>query len=368
MPTIRTRTSGGGYDVICARGALARVRALLDRGGPAGDVFFLSSPRVWEYWGKKLAGNARGGRCNVGTILFDDSETAKRLATVEEISSALVSLGADRQATLVAAGGGVVGDVAGFVAATYLRGVRLVQVPTTLVAQVDSAIGGKTGVNLPEGKNLVGAFYPPKLVIADPDVLSTLPHRQYRAGLYEVIKYGVIADPALFKFLERHMLALLRRDRGALEYVIPRCIRIKASVVGKDERESGLRAILNFGHTLGHALEAVTGYRRFLHGEAIGWGMLAATLMGVALGRTSEGDASRVIRLITSVGPLPKLDGVSVAALRPIVAGDKKALGGRVRWALSRRIGRADWGIEIPWTIVTRAFKALPEIATKANN
>ena len=170
-----------------------------------GEFFFLSSPRVWNYWGRKLT-KSRGQRSTI--ILFDDSELAKRLATVEKIARALVSLGADRDATLVAVGGGVVGDVAGFVAASYLRGVRLIHVPTTLVAQVDSAIGGKTGVNLPEGKNLVGAFYPPELVIADPDVLSTLPHRQYRAGLYEIIKYGVIADPALFRYLERHMLAL----------------------------------------------------------------------------------------------------------------------------------------------------------------
>ena len=162
----------------------------------------------------------------------------------------------------------MVGDVAGFAAATYLRGVRLVHVPTTLVAQVDSAIGGKTGVNLPEGKNLVGAFYPPKLVIADPGVLRTLPHREYRSGIYEVVKYGVIADEKLFEFLERRMDAVLRRDPAALAWIIPRCVAIKARVVGADERESGLRQILNFGHTLGHALEAATKYRRFLHGEA----------------------------------------------------------------------------------------------------
>lgn len=368
MPTIRIQSSQGAYDVVCARGALRRVPAIVNRRGSEGEVFFLSSPRVWKCWGKKIAGKARGASRGGGTILFDDSESLKRLATVEEIARALAGLGADRHATLVAVGGGVVGDVAGFVAATYLRGVRLVHVPTTLVAQVDSAIGGKTGVNLPEGKNLVGAFYPPKLVVADPDVLSTLAHREYRAGLYEVIKYGVIADAALFRFLERHMLALLRRDRAALEYVIPRCVRIKANVVGKDERESGLRAILNFGHTLGHALETATGYRRFLHGEAVAWGMLAVALMGMALGRIGESDASRVIRLVTSVGPLPDLDRVSAAALRPIVAGDKKAHGGRVRWVLPRRIGKADWGIEAPWTIVARAFAALPEIASKANN
>jgi len=265
-------------------------------------------------------------------------------------------------------GGGVVGDVAGFVAATYLRGVRVVHVPTTLVAQVDSSIGGKTGVNLPEGKNLVGAFYPPKLVIADPDVLSTLPHRQYRAGLFEVIKYGVIADLQLFNYLERHMLALLRRDRAALEYVIPRCVRIKARVVGKDERENGLRQILNFGHTLGHALETATEYRRFLHGEAVGWGMVAATLIGIALNRIPEADASRIIRLVMSVGPLPALYDIRATSLRRIIAGDKKSQGGIARWVLSRRIGKAEWGHEVPWPVVARVFRELPTIAAKAGD
>src|SRR5580704_8766134 len=252
MPAIRISSSSGPYRVHCGPRLLARSGSLISRLGDATGIFVLSSPHVWTHWGRPLT-RALGGRQRVTAILFDDSEAAKDLPTIEQISRQLIRAGADRRATIVALGGGVVGDIVGFVAATYLRGVRLVQIPTTLVAQVDSSIGGKTGVNLPEGKNLVGAFYPPKLVISDPDVLSTLPHRQYRAGLYEVIKYGVISDPALFNFLERFMLALLRRDRAALEYVIPRCVRIKADVVGKDERESGLRQILNFGPTLGHA-------------------------------------------------------------------------------------------------------------------
>jgi 3-dehydroquinate synthase len=285
---------------------------------------------------------------------------------VEEISRNLIRSGADRHAVLVAAGGGVVGDVAGFAAATYLRGVRLVHIPTTLVAQVDSSIGGKTGVNLPEGKNLVGAFYPPKLILADPDMLDTLPHREFRSGLYEVVKYGVIADAELFQFLERRMSAVLRRDSAALAWIIPRCAAIKARVVDKDEREGGLRQILNFGHTIGHALEAVTGYRRFLHGEAIGWGMIAATLVAVATGKLRDAQAIRIIRLVASVGPLPGLGKIRASQLRPILAGDKKARGGRVRWVLPRRIGKTEWGIEVPWPIVARAFAELPLIAADA--
>jgi len=199
---------------------------------------------------------ALGGARAKRPILFDDAESAKNLVTVDGICRELTRAGADRRSIIVAVGGGVVGDVAGFAAAAYLRGVRLVHVPTTLVAQVDSAIGGKTGVNLPEGKNLVGAFYPPQFVIADPELLRTLSARQYRSALYEVIKYGVIGDAGLFEFLERDLGAVLRRDSKALDWIIRRCVRAKADVVSRDEKESGLRQILNFGHTFGHALEA----------------------------------------------------------------------------------------------------------------
>lgn len=363
MPTILVRSSAGPYEFICARAALARSASLLKRLGETTGVFVLSSPRLWRHWGKKLAATIPGGR---RPILFDDREALKRLSTVESIARALVRSGADRHAVLVAVGGGVVGDVAGFVAASYLRGVRLVHIPTTLVAQVDSSIGGKTGVNLPEGKNLVGAFYPPKLVLADPAMLQTLPHREFRSGLYEVVKYGVIADPQLFHFLERHMAAVLRRDAAALSWVIPRCAAIKARVVNKDERERGLRQILNFGHTIGHALEAVTNYRRFLHGEAIGWGMIAATLLAVAMEILPEPDALRVIRLVASIGPLPTLKGIRAADLRPVLSGDKKARGGRVLWVLPCRIGKTKWGVEVPWNVVAQAFEELPRIAADA--
>jgi len=359
MTKIRIKSARGPYEVVCSRGVITRGRELMKQGPKPGGFFFLSSPHVWEHWGTKIAANIRGDRRRSGAILFDDSETSKRLETVEEIVRALIQTGADRDATLVAVGGGVVGDVAGFVAATYLRGVRLVHVPTTLVAQVDSAIGGKTGVNLPEGKNLIGAFYPPEVVLADPDVLSTLPHRQYRSGLYEVIKYGVIADPALFRLLERQMLALLRRDRKALEYVIPRCIRIKASVVATDEREAGLRQILNFGHTLGHALEAATGYEKCLHGEAVGWGMIFATLLALATNRFSAKDTARVIALILSVGPLPPVPAISDSKLQALLQSDKKVHAGKIGWVLPSAIGRTKWGLEVPWRLVSSSFRAL---------
>jgi 3-dehydroquinate synthase len=363
MPTIQIKSSAGSYTFQCSRGAITRAPKLIKRLGDATGVFVLSSPRVWRHWGGVLARTLPGAR---QPILFDDKESAKRLAAVEAISRNLILAGADRHAVLVAIGGGVVGDVAGFAASSYLRGVRLVHIPTTLVAQVDSAIGGKTGVNLPEGKNLVGSFYPPKLILADPDMLDTLPHREFRSGLYEVVKYGVIADAELFRFLERRMNAVLRRDSAALGWIIPRCAAVKARVVTKDEREGGLRQILNFGHTIGHALEAVTGYKRFLHGEAIGWGMIAATLMAVGTGKLSDADAIRIIRLVASIGPLPRLGKIKASELRPILAGDKKARAGRVRWVLPRRIGKTEWGIDVPWQIVSRAFAELPVIAADA--
>jgi len=363
MPTIRVTSSAGPYRIHCGSSALSRVASLIKRVGDSTGTFLLSSPQVWRHWGRALAKTIPGAK---SPILFDDRESAKRLSTVERIARDLVRAGADRRAIIVAVGGGVVGDVAGFAAATYLRGVRLVHIPTTVVAQVDSAIGGKTAVDLPEGKNLVGSFYPPNLVIADPTFLRTLPHREFRSGLYEIIKYGVIADAKLFDYLERSMSGILRRDPASLAWIIPRSIAIKARVVSEDERETGLRQILNFGHTLGHALETATNYRRFLHGEAIGWGMIFATLLAVAHGKLRDRDAIRVLRLVAAVGPLPAIGSIRVSALRPILASDKKARGGRVRWVLPRRLGNAQWGIPVPWRVVARTFAELPALASRA--
>jgi 3-dehydroquinate synthase len=365
MPIVRISSAAGAYHVHCGTGTLSRTGSLLSHLRDTTGMFVLSSPTVWTYWGRAVM-RALAKHKPVKVILFDDNETSKDLQTIEALARQLVHAGADRNAVIVAVGGGVVGDVAGFAAATFLRGVRVVHVPTTLVAQVDSSIGGKTGVNLAEGKNLVGAFYSPQFVVTDPAMLLTLPHREFRSGLFEVIKYALIADPELFAFLERRMLALLRRDAAALSWVIARCIRIKAHVVEKDEREGGLREILNFGHTLGHALETATKYRRFRHGEAIGWGMIYAALLGVATNRFNEHHATRFIRLVASVGPLPGIFGIRAAQLRAILAGDKKARDGRVRWVLPRRVGKVEWGVDLPWPLVSRTFNALPQFAGNA--
>jgi 3-dehydroquinate synthase len=344
MKKIKVQAASGAYEVLCGRGALAQLLRAVSSAGGKGSVFVMSSPRVWRHWGariEKILGGVRRA-----TILMDDREAAKNLSTVERLCRQLVRAGADRRALIVAVGGGVVGDVAGYVAASYARGVALIHVPTTVVAQVDSAIGGKTGVNLPEGKNLVGAFYPPKAVLADPEVLRTLPPRDFRSGIFEIIKYGVIGDIQLFEFLEKKMDKLLRRDPAALDFVIERSVAQKTRVVSADERESGLREILNFGHTFAHALESVTRYRKYLHGEAVAWGMIAAARSALADGMLPAVDAVRIINLTIGVGPLPPWPAVSPTRLVSAMQADKKTRAGRLRFVLPQRIGKVRCGVE----------------------
>jgi 3-dehydroquinate synthase len=344
MKKISVRAANGNYDVLCGRGALRELPRVVRRITKEGAVFVVSSPRVWKHWGARVERLLTKFRR--ATVFIDDGETAKNLATVEGACRDLVRAGADRRALVVAVGGGVVGDVAGFVAASYARGIGLVHIPTTVVAQVDSAIGGKTGVNLPEGKNLVGAFYPPRGVVADPELLGTLPPREFRSGIYEIIKYGVIGDVKLFQFLENNMDRVLRRQRAALAFVIERSIAQKARVVSKDERESGLREILNFGHTFAHALESVTRYRTYLHGEAVGWGMLAASRLAVEKGMFSPREEERVSKMIASVGPLPPWPSIPAEKFIAAMQADKKTRAGRLRFVLPERIGKVQCGIE----------------------
>jgi 3-dehydroquinate synthase len=337
---ILVESEAGSYAVVCGAGALVRLSREIAKVGKFSSLHVVTSRRVWAAVGKKVLrglGGAKAARLHK----LDDAESAKNLRSVESIARSLVKAGADRGAAVIAVGGGVVGDVAGFAAASYLRGVALVQVPTTLVAQTDSAIGGKTGVNLPEGKNLVGAFYPARLVMVDTDALATLPEREFRGGLAEVIKYGVIADAKLFAFLEKNFEKLLARDARSLKYVITRSVEIKADVVGKDERESGLREVLNFGHTFGHALESATAYKKYQHGEAVAWGMMAAALYGHEIRLTPAADASRIISLIRRLGQLPAWPKVPAKRLIELMGPDKKTRNGKLRFVLTPRIGKA---------------------------
>ena len=331
------------YDVVIEAGLLARAgeRVLAALESPPASCFVVTVPPVRKRWGKTLAASLKKAGLAPTFLEMPDGERAKTMATVERLAAQLVKRGADRQSALVALGGGVVGDVTGFLAAIYMRGIAVIQVPTTLLAQVDAAIGGKTGVNLPAGKNLLGSFHQPRAVLADPAVLSTLPPREYRAGLFEALKCGIIRNPAIFEFMEKERARILKRDPAALEWLIAACAAVKAEVVAADEREGGLRRILNFGHTLGHALEAEGGYRRFLHGEAVGWGMAAATMLAVANLRLDAESASRILSAVLAYGPLPPIRESSAGILARVRA-DKKTVRGAVHFVLPRALGEVD--------------------------
>ena len=297
-----------------------------------------------------------GSMDQVDVVEIGDGETFKTLDTYAAILDTLIGKRHNRSTTVVALGGGVVGDVAGFAAATYQRGVGLVQIPTTLLALVDSSVGGKTAVNHPTGKNLIGAFHQPRAVIADVGVLATLPEREFRAGLAEVIKYGIIADAAFFGWLESHMDDLLNRDPASLVHAIRRSCEIKAQVVAEDEREQGRRVILNFGHTFGHAIEAVTAYERFLHGEAVAAGMVMAMDLSVRLGRSNDQDAKRVRRLIERSGLSAEALDVGVEAMLDAMGMDKKVMDGRLRLIVCDGIGAASVASDVGEQTLRRAI------------
>ncbi len=300
-------------------------------------VFVLTSAPIWGLWGQAFL---RSFTEPPIAMFLPPGEEHKTIKSVESLLRQMVQAGGDRGSLLIAFGGGIVGDVGGFVASIFMRGIPYIQVPTTLLAQVDSSVGGKTGVNLPEGKNLMGAFHHPLAVFADIGVLATLPDRELRAGLMESVKAGIIRDRALVRFMEEHATKVLGRDPKALENVIAASIRMKAGVVHLDERESGLRMILNFGHTVGHALEQATGYKTLLHGEAVGWGMVAALYVARERGTISSGQSERLEKLIHLYGSLPELK-LRKARVVAASGGDKKNVGGVRRFVLPVGIGDA---------------------------
>jgi 3-dehydroquinate synthase len=364
---IPVESSSGEYTVVCGVDVLCDASSEIRKLGDFSHIHVVSSPKVWRAVGKSVQ-RGLGLKKIHATHLMDDAESAKNLFTLEKLSRSLVRSGIDRHALIIAVGGGVVGDVAGFAASTCQRGVALVQIPTTLISQVDSAVGGKTGVNLPEGKNLVGTFYPARLVLVDSAMLKPLPERQYRGGLAEVIKYGVIADAKLFAYLEKNFDAVLRRDPAALGYIIPRSLEIKAQVVSRDERESGLREILNFGHTFGHALETLTNYRVYQHGEAVAWGMMAAALLGHEIGLTPADEVSRIVSLVRRMGPLPPWPNVPPKKLIDGMRSDKKTRAGKLRFVLAPKIGKAESHDDVPLETLERVLHFAPHFLTASSN
>ena len=309
--------------------------ALLDAHGIGARRFIVSSPVIWRFHGPQIQHALGAGEA----ILIPDGERFKNLQSVSRVYEALIRAGADRGSVLIAVGGGVIGDTAGFAAATFLRGITLVHVPTTLLAQVDSSIGGKVGVNHALGKNLIGAFHQPALVAIDPLMLRTLPRREFRSGLYEVVKYGMIASRDLFDRIAHNTKAIFARDPAVLGPAIVESCRIKADVVSQDERESGLRRILNYGHTVGHALEAVTKYRRFRHGEAIAYGMLAAADLAVARGALADRERQALAQLITLLGPLPPIGDLPIPEVLEAIRRDKKVVHGTLHFVIAIEVG-----------------------------
>jgi 3-dehydroquinate synthase len=351
------------YEAVIDHGLLQRagthLRGLLnDRQ----RLFVVTVSPVRRKWGKKLMASLSAAGFTPQLVEVRDGERYKKLATVEELSEKLLRLGADRNAVVLACGGGVVGDLAGLLASLYMRGVDVVQIPTTVLAQVDASIGGKTGVNLRAGKNLLGTFHQPRAVLIDPAVLTSLPDRQFRAGLYEALKCGVIGNPELFRRLENILVKQLRRDEATLEWVIAESVKLKAEVVSSDERESGLRRVLNFGHTIGHALEAETKYRRFLHGEAIAWGMIAAAHIAATVGRIDINAARRISDAVIGLGPLPKV-GVRSRNILRLLRADKKTRDGSVHFVLPREIGKVEIVNDVPDQVVIEAVDELRRLS-----
>ena len=363
LTRIPVHTPSRSYEVLVERGLLrSAAAALSDTVPPDSRLFAVTQPPVRKHWGGVLRKSFNQTGRKVEVIEMPDGERSKTLSQLQKLALKLVSRGADRQSVILALGGGVVGDVAGFLASVFMRGISVVQIPTTLLAQVDSAIGGKTGVNLKSGKNLLGTFHQPLAVLADPDVLATLPEREYRSGLFEAMKYGVIRNPAIFELMETNSDALLGRDGALLETLIAECIRVKADVVSADERESGERRILNFGHTIGHALEAETDYEQFLHGEAVGWGMIAATMIGTGMHITDALTAQRIIALVLAYAPLPRVEVNSDGIAKRLLS-DKKTVAGVPHFILPTGIGKVEVVNTVPARAVIEAVEEIKKLS-----
>jgi 3-dehydroquinate synthase len=363
MTRVIVRTSSRAYAALIENGLLqtsgSYLRGLLNR---TQCLFVVSVPPVRRRWGAPLLKSLSAAGFRARVLEMPDGEPHKKLSTVEMLAQKLSAAGADRDSVIVAFGGGVVGDTVGLLASLYMRGVQLIHIPTTVQAQVDASIGGKTGVNLTSGKNLVGTFHQPVAVLIDPDVLSTLPEREFRAGLYECLKCGVIGNPQLFRQLESTDLKRLRNNSETLQYVIVESVKLKAKIVAADERESGLRRVLNFGHTIGHALEAESAYRQFLHGEAVGWGMIAAANIAHSVGYCDRTTQQRISEAVFSFGRLPSVKARSSKLLRFLQA-DKKTRNGRVHFVLPRAIGKVEISSSVPDHVISSAIQSIRQLA-----
>jgi 3-dehydroquinate synthase len=357
IETIVVRLGERSYPIWIGEGLLPELGARLRELGLGGRAALVSVPPVFDLYGAAARRSLADAGFDVREVLVPDGEASKSVAQLSALWDAFVALQLERSSPVVALGGGVVGDLAGFAAATFKRGVPFVQCPTTLLAQVDSSVGGKVAIDHPAGKNLIGAFHQPAAVCIDLATLGTLPRRELVAGLAEVIRSGAALDAEFFGFLERSVERLLALDPEALRQAVAACCRIKAGIVAEDEREGGRRSLLNLGHTFGHALETLTGYARYRHGEAVGWGIARAARLAVRLGRCTEADAARQESLLRRAG-LPVDDPSPDAELMiAAMAHDKKSTGGKPRFVLTEKIGSANLYGEIPREILKEVLR-----------
>jgi 3-dehydroquinate synthase len=356
---IEVTAASGRYAVHCRWGAIDDLGGLLRDAGLAGSAFVLTSETIAPICGERALASLDAAGFETYLHTIPDGERHKTLDTVRGVYDRLLDCHAERTTTVIGLGGGVVGDLAGFVAATYMRGVPFVQCPTTLLAMVDASIGGKVGVDHARGKNLIGAFYPPRLVVQDTSLLATLPDRPLREGFAEIIKHGLIMEAPMLDALEQHATRLLGRDPAMLTELVARNAALKATVVSEDEREGGRRMILNYGHTIGHAIEAVTGYSSVCHGEAISAGMMAAARIGAAIGVTRAGIIERQQRLFDVYGLPTTLAGIDAGAVLAATAHDKKVSAKRVRWILLEEIARPVIRDDVPDGAVREALAAV---------
>jgi len=360
MRVVNVPLDDRSYRILIGPGLLPKLGSECRKLGLGKRCAIITDERIPTRSVKAAEASLRGAGFESITIKFPAGEKTKRLKNIEHCHDQLAAHRLERKSFIVALGGGVIGDLAGFAAASYLRGIDFVQAPTTLLAQVDSSVGGKTGVNLKAGKNLVGAFHQPRLVLCDLDALKTLPQRELRAGMSEVIKYGIIYDARLFRRLERELPALLKLDANKMAAVVARCCQIKADVVEQDEKEGGLRAILNFGHTIGHAIEAISGYGEYLHGEAISIGQIAAAKISSEIHGLSAASVKRIhdlfaaIKLPTSID----LNARQRARLMDAMQLDKKVRGGEVKFVLSSKIGHVDYGKSVPADVIAASLNS----------
>ena len=353
MPSFAVTTATQSYQAIVERGSLARLAEFIP--ARAGKVFVVATEDVWALHGTAFTAGMKGRA--FGIIPFPGGETNKRLSSVEAMAERMIEAGGDRSSIVIAFGGGIVNDLGGFLAAIFMRGIPVIQIPTTLLSQVDAGVGGKTGANLVSGKNLIGAFHQPLVVLTDPELLATLPEREYRAGIQEVVKCGVIRSAPLFELMLSDAPGVLTRKSEIVERMISESVRIKCEVVSADEKESGVRKILNFGHTVGHALEAETKYEHFLHGEAVGVGMRAAAHLSRLTGKLNDADCQAIIDTVNLYGPFPPLGALDPDRVASHLVKDKKAVQGSVNFVLATAIGATEVVSGIDSAVVKEAIR-----------